>query len=303
MHSEPKKSVLVTGGRGFVGRAVVKLLQRSGYRVLSLDLGAVGDTRSGVNCEEVQCDFGDAARLQDLFERSRISVVVHLAAILPTAAQRDPLLATQVNIAGTVNLLEMARRFRVERFVFSSSLSIYGTYPADRVVSEADAAAPEDLYGAAKLYVEQLGWAYRECYGLDFVSLRIGRVVGPGANSTSSAWRSEIFELLHADHPAEICVPYRPSERILVVHVDEVAAMFAALLSASRTEHTIYNTPCSAILVEDLKRTVEDLNPKITVRLGEDTSAGNPQALDFSRFQNEFDFETTPIFDRLRKID
>jgi nucleoside-diphosphate-sugar epimerase len=298
MYSEPNKPVLVTGGRGFIGRAVVKLLQRSGYPVISVDRGAVEESKPAG--EEVQCDLVDADCLRRLFEDIRISSIVHLAAILPTAAQRNPLLATQVNICGSANLLEMARQFGIQRFVFGSSLSIYGTYPAERVVSEVDATLPEDLYGTAKLYIEQLGRAYRECYGLDFVSLRIGRVVGPGANSTTSAWRSEIFELLNSDHPAEIGLPYRSSEKLLVIHVEDVTQMFLALLSASRTEHSVYNAPCSAVVVEDLKRTVENLNSKLTVRAGEATLAGNPQALDFSRFQKEFDFEAVPVFDHLR---
>ena len=106
------------------------------------------------------------------------------------------LAATQVNVEGSLNLLEMARQFEVRRFLFGSSLSVYGTCPAHQVVTEMDRAAPEDLYGAAKLYVEQLGEAYRQAHGLEFVSLRIGRVVGPGARSATSVWRSEIFECL-----------------------------------------------------------------------------------------------------------
>ena len=92
-----------------------------------------------------------------MFEKERIEGIIHLAAILPTAAQRNPLRATQVNVQGSANVLEMARVFQVRRVVFGSSLSIYGTCAADHIVSELDRAAPEDLYGAAKLYVEQLG--------------------------------------------------------------------------------------------------------------------------------------------------
>ena len=106
------------------------------------------------------------ASLQQVFETRHIGGIIHLAAILPTAAQRDPVRATQVNVTGSLHLLELAQRFEVKRFVFGSSLSVYGTCPADRFVSEADRAAPEDLYGAAKLYVEQLGEAYRQSHGV-----------------------------------------------------------------------------------------------------------------------------------------
>ncbi len=277
MDSYEDSSILVTGGRGFIGRAAAKLLQYSGFRVVSLDRNGA-EPVPGESCLQVQCDLADASQLKRVFEKERIGGIIHLAAILPTAAQRNPLLATQVNIEGSVHLLEMARDFGVQRLVFGGSLSIYGTYAADRTVSEFDRAAPEDLYGAAKLYVEQLGQAYRDCHGVDFVSLRIARVVGPGAQSVSSPWRSEIFELLKVSYPAEIRVPYGPSERILVLHVDDLAAMLVALLRAPCAKYSVYNAPCLSVAVGDLKRVVEDLNSNITVdawgRAGSGKSSG-----------------------------
>jgi nucleoside-diphosphate-sugar epimerase len=120
-------------------------------------------------------------------------------------------------------MMAMAVRFNVRRMVFGSSLSVYGSCAPDRVISESDRAAPEDVYGAAKLYVEQLGLAYAVSQGLEFVSLRIGRVVAPGAQSATSAWRSQIFEFLHADHAVDINLPYMGTERVLLVHRDDVA--------------------------------------------------------------------------------
>jgi len=300
MHGEPKKSVLVTGGRGFIGRAVVKLLRCKGYPVISLDRSPVpADELRG--WLEIEGDVSQPAKMRSLLKTHHIHSIIHLAAILPTAAQQDPVTAIEVNVKGGVTLLQEAQHGKVERVVFGSSLSIYGTGAVDRTVSETDPTEPEDSYGSAKKSVEELGQALREIGSMDFVSLRIGRVLGPGSNSVTSAWRSEIFELLKSEHPAEIFIPYRPSERILVVHVDDVAEMLLALLSASRTEHAIYNAPCESILVGDLKRMVESLNPKLTVRLGDGRPMGNPQMLDFSRFQKEYAVETIPISDRLRK--
>ena len=299
MEAREQNSILVTGGRGFIGRALVKLIQRSGNSVVSLDRAPIAEAPD-TRVEEIECDLSDVAGLRGIFERQRVRKIVHLAAILPTAAQRNPARATEVNVQGSLSLLKLALEFNVRRFVFGSSLSVYGTYPADRTVSEVDRAAPEDLYGAAKLYVEQLGQAYRECHGLEFVSLRIGRVVGPGAHSFSSAWRSEIFELLKADDPAEISLPYRASENLLVLHVEDLAGMLLTLVQASSVAHSVYNAPCKSVVVGDLKRVVEDLNSNVTVTLGDGTPAGNPRMLDASRFQNEFQFESISIFDRLR---
>ena len=287
--------VLVTGGRGFIGRAVVKLLQGSGDGVVSLD--AAPGPSSSAGRHEVECDITDVRQLQRVFEIEPIGGIIHLAAILPTAAQREPARATEVNVEGSLHLLEMGRRFGVRRFVFGSSLSVYGTCPDDHVVSEADRAAPEDLYGAAKLYVEQLGAAYD---GLEFVSLRIGRVVGCGARSASSAWRSQIFELLTSKHTAEIAMPYLGSERLLLVHVDDVAKMLVAVLQATRPAHAVYNAACESVVVADLKCAVESLNTNIRVELGEAQALGNPRLLDCSRLQREFGFQTLPIFEQLR---
>lgn len=284
-----------------MGRAAVKLLQREGYRVVSIDQSARETAEN--DCEskrEILCDIGDASQLNRVFESERVGGIVHLAAVLPTAAQRDPLRATRVNVGGSLNLLEMAQRFGVRRVVFGSSLSVYGTRGAEQIVSEKDRGAPEDLYGAAKLYVERLGEAYRQCRGLEFVSLRIGRVVGAGSRSTSSAWRSEIFEFLGVDHPVEITVPYVGAETLLMVYVDDVARMLMALLEAPRTEHTVYNAPCESMVVDDLKREVEMLNSKISMRLGESPAKGNPRLLDAGRFQREFDFRMSGIVERLR---
>ena len=293
------KSVLVTGGRGFIGGAVVKLLQRAGYGVVSLDHSAVVAARKPY-VDEVVCEISDGAQLQRIFGERTIAGIIHLAAILPTVALREPLRATEVNVLGSLNVLEAARRFRVRRVVFGSSLSVYGTWPVDRVVAETDRAAPEDLYGAAKLYVERLGEAYRGVCGVQFVSLRIGRVVGPGAHSVTSAWRSQIFELLDSRQPAEIAIPYSNSEELLLVYVDDVARMLATLLQAPAPAHAVYNAPCEPVVVSDLKRVVENLNFRITVRLGNELVVGNPRLLDANRFQREFAFEAVPIIDQLR---
>ncbi len=288
------ESVLVTGGHGFIGRAVVKLLQREGYRVAALDQDAT------TSADEISCDISDAEQVRSIFEREKFATVVHLAAILPTAAQRNPVRATQVNIEGSSHLLEAARQAGARRFLFGSSLSAYGGYPDAKVVAESDRSSPEDLYGAAKVYVEQLGQAYAENYGLEFHSLRIGRVLGPGSGSATSAWRSEIFEKLHSQTPVSVEMPYKPSERILVLHVEDVARMILALIRAPRLQHSVYNAPCESLTVGKLKRFVEGLNPVVTVKTGEAIADKNPRQLDSSRFQKEFDFRAEPIFEHLK---
>ena len=301
MEMPDSNSVLVTGARGFIGRAVRKLLQRSGYSVLALDqpesaAPGVGDIAvSG----EIAIDITNREQLESLYQARPIAAIAHLAAILPTMAQLEPARATRVNVEGSLNLLEMARRFGVRRFIFGSSLSVYGTCPAEQVVTEWDRAAPEDLYGAAKLYVEQLGEAYRRAHGLEFVSLRIGRVVGVGARSATSAWRSEIFERLGTAGAGDIEIPYAESERILLVHVDDVAAMLLRLLQAPPPAHCVYNAACESIVVGELKRELERLNSQLRVKVGGRAVVGNPRQVEWSRIAREFGVGIVPMFEQL----
>jgi len=286
--------VLITGGRGFLGRSLGKLLQRQTYRVISADI-----TPADAGSNGTVCDMTDLSQLRAVFQSERLDAIVHLAAILPTAAQQQPMLATRVNIQGSIHLLEMAREFGVRRFIFGSSLSVYGSCPEDQVVSEDKRAAPEDLYGAGKLYVEQLGEAYRRASGVEFASLRIGRVVGPGSRSTTSAWRSEIFERLRATDSTRIEIPYVESERVLLVHVDDVAQMLFELLRAERLGHTVYNAACDSVTVGELKSALERLNPRVQVTLAGQDVVGNPRRVNWSRLAGEFGFRAVPIFEQL----
>jgi len=301
MDSGERSSVLVTGGRGFVGKTTGKLLQRHGYRVVSVDQVPVTGEASA-DCRQVVCNVCDTEQMEGLFQREGIAAVVHLAAILPTAAARSPSLATNVNIYGSHLLLQIAKQYGVHRFLFGSSLSVYGTCPIDQTVSEEDRAAPQDLYGAAKLYVERLGLDYQSAYGVEFVSLRIGRVVGPGARSATSGWRSEIFERLGTPRLAEISIPYPDSERILLVHVEDVAKMLLRLLDAPKVAHGVYNAACESLTVGELRSEVERLNSRVSVKSGGDAVAGNPRRVDWSRFAQEFGFAVVPIFRRLGEM-
>lgn len=295
MSDRKTETILITGAAGFLGRAVVKALRAAGKRLVLVD-----QVRSG-EFPQFVCDISDVGQLRRVFESEQIGGIVHLAAILPTAAQRDPARATQVNVTGTLHLLALAREFGVRRFVFGSSLSVYGTCPRDEIVAESYKATPEDEYGYTKVAGERLGQSYAEFQCVEFVSLRIGRVIGPGARSTTSAWRSEIFEFLRERRPVEIRIPYVGAERILLVHVEDVARAIVSLVDAARLTHPIYNAPCESVMVGELKGWVERLNPNIKVVVGESEAEGNPRQVDWSRFREEFGFEVVPVVEQLSR--
>ena len=292
------RSVLVTGGSGFIGRYLCLELTKCGWGVLSIDSKPPeGGDGSGLQ----KCDITEAGPLEEIFKAKQFDAIVHLASILPSAAKADPHTATNVNIGGSLNILEAAKRFKAGRVIYASSSSVYGTRPASQFVSENQPLTPEDLYGAAKRYVEILGEAYRQNSGIGFLALRIAIVVGAGAKSTTSPWRSQLFESLSATQPGEFVLPFRPDEVLPLIHVEDLVAMLVAAVSAKKLTSSIYNSFAESVTPAELKNEVELLNPKTRVTLGTTPVSGHPRAIDSRRFAKDFGIEPVPLRERLRR--
>jgi UDP-glucuronate 4-epimerase len=185
------KRVLLTGGAGFIGSHVAEALLRSGARVSIVD--NLDDFYSPAwkkaNLESVrktgafdffEQDICDADRMRETFASARPDAVIHLAAragVRPSIEQ--PHLYERVNVAGTVNVLELCREFRVSRLIFGSSSSVYGACAA-APFSEAQAGLrPISPYAATKLAGELFCDTYAHLYGLPVIALRFFTVYGP----------------------------------------------------------------------------------------------------------------------------
>jgi len=122
--------VIVSGAGGHIGRGVCVLLSAAGIRFLPLDLSTNGT--QGL----IACDLTEKSEISRLFESYSIRAVIHLAAVLPSAFRRDPLTGVDVNLSGSVELLRQAIRAGTKRFVFASSMSVYGSSVVNRPLTE-----------------------------------------------------------------------------------------------------------------------------------------------------------------------
>ncbi len=184
-------SILVTGGAGFIGSHTVQALLDRGDTVICLDNfndyyspqrkyqnAALSLGRPGYTL--IEGDVRDQDALQALFEAHRPQRIVHIAAMAGVRYSIEhPHLYESVNVGGTLNLLEMARRYNVENVVFASTSSIYGARQAIPF-NEADRVDwPVSPYAATKRAAELLGYTYHHLYGLNFTALRFFTVYGP----------------------------------------------------------------------------------------------------------------------------
>jgi UDP-glucose 4-epimerase len=177
--------ILVTGGAGFIGAAVVRALGDRGDAVVVLDSGvAVGfGLLEGTDAEIVRADIRDLEAVRRAVEGC--DAIVHLAAQASVPESiAHPLEDAAVNIDGSLGLLEAARGADVARFVFASSNAVIGGHPPP--ANEGLVPFPVSPYGAAKAALEAYLRAYQEAYGLAGVSLRFANAYGPGSAHKSS---------------------------------------------------------------------------------------------------------------------
>jgi UDP-glucose 4-epimerase len=291
MSSPNHETVVVTGACGHIGREVCRFLRELGANVLPVDV-------SGDRADKFfRCDLRRPGQISKLFRSQVVSAVVHLAGVLPSAFLSDPLQGAEVNLAGTIHVMREAANHGSNRFVFASSMSVYGSSQASQPLSEDDPAKPDEPYGASKRAIELVGATLASLGTMQFVALRIGRVVGPGLRKTSSPWRAQMFESPSKQNSVRI--PFGPDALLSLVHVEDVARMFVTLVTAKDLRSGLYNYPAEIWRVGELQETIEK-NLGVSVELVDNGAHGGPLC-DGARFAQEFGFQLRGLSSRIAK--
>jgi UDP-glucose 4-epimerase len=177
---------LVTGGTGFIGAHIVRLLNNDGENVTAYDASPnrnlleklIGRHKSD-HVVVIQGDITDAAHLTQTCRQHNIERIIHTAAII---GSEEPAVTVHVNCDGTINVLDVSRHLGIKRVVLSSSISVYG--PPDRYKEEYipnDAPHyPKNIYTATKTFNESCAHHYFREYDLDVIAIRLAHVYGFG---------------------------------------------------------------------------------------------------------------------------
>jgi UDP-glucuronate 4-epimerase len=185
-------NILVTGGAGFIGSHVCERLLHSGHAVWTVDdltpfyspaikQQNVADIQAlGKPFTFIKADLCDAKTLRELFQKVRFDQVIHLAARAGVRPSLDePELFQQVNVGGTVNILEAARHHGVKKIILASSSSVYGVNKKIPFAESDPVLSAISPYASTKLACESLGHVYHHIYGMDVAVLRFFTVYGP----------------------------------------------------------------------------------------------------------------------------
>ncbi|MHA1423278.1 MAG: SDR family NAD(P)-dependent oxidoreductase [Candidatus Thorarchaeota archaeon] len=177
------KTTIVTGASGFIGSHIVDQLLAKGYSVIGIDNMRTGrkenlsEAMKNDKFRLLTVDIRDA-NLCSMIEED-VDIIFHLAAISSVKESvENPIFVNDVNVNGTVNVLELARELKVKRFVFSSSAAVYGS-PEEMPVPEDCTFTPLSPYAASKVAGEMYIRSYSSSFGIDSTILRYFNVYGP----------------------------------------------------------------------------------------------------------------------------
>lgn len=186
--------VAVFGATGFVGRNLLAELADTDHTVLACDVEPFDPPQSNATFRQV--DITDEDRVDAVL--SDVDTVAHLAAHQLPESKEEPKLNAEINVIGTLNLLDAARRHDIGKVFFSSASSLVGE--VDTVpVPEDHPARPQSPYGVTKHAVEEYLDVYADLYGLDYLTFRFFNVYGPHQYPASGALVPVVMSRLHRD--------------------------------------------------------------------------------------------------------
>jgi len=324
-----KPVVLVTGANGEIGRSLLQRLHADGrYRVVTVDLTPLPEKYRGLCLETYAGNIMDRYLLDQIAAHHEIEVVFHLAALLSTRGERDPELAHQVNVEGTLHLLRMAqnqsgRLGRAVRFIFPSSIAVYGLPSVEEKaragrVKEEDWNVPITMYGCNKLYCEHLGRYFTSYFRqlgalanaarLDFRSLRFPGLIS--AETVPTGGTSDFGpEMLHAAAQKQ---PYKcfvgPNAKIPFMAMPDAVTSLINLLEADKSKltQTVYNISGFSVSAQEIAERVKKSFPAADISFEPDAVRSKivdswPEDIDDTRAREDWGWK--PAYDFARAFD
>ncbi|MCE4605924.1 MAG: NAD(P)-dependent oxidoreductase [Desulfurococcales archaeon] len=262
MKSSPRK-VLLFGGSGLIGSELAWKLTRAGIDVLIADkkkpqFSGFNFTNLDITCEKC---------VIDIISKYHPDVIVHLASPLTTITESDPLEACKSGVLGSAYILEHSTKVNVNRIIIASSLAVYGSgskYYPNKPLDEDVPPAPNTIYGAMKLCVENLAAHYRNSGNTDISVIRLSVVL---SSKRRTGYTAILVESLRSISQAEeIILPAPPDTPIDWIHLDDaVDVFFRAILHRDELLDK-YNVTADRITLQEIGNIIKGMNPGIRIK-------------------------------------
>ncbi len=248
---------LVTGSNGCIGAWVVRNLVEAGADVTALDASSDDHRLKLIMNEEqrahiriIQGDITDLNAMEAVVKEQRITHLIHLAALQLPFCKADPSLGARVNVVGTVNLFEAARKTGIRHLAYASSIGVFGLseeYP-DGVVKDDSDPRPRSLYGVYKQANEATARVYWWDHGISSIGLRPYVVYGPGRDQGMTSSPTWAMLAAAAGRPYKITYGGRSG----LNYVDDIARLFIQASQVSPGAAEVLNVSGSLVDMPDI---------------------------------------------------
>lgn len=256
--------VLVTGAGGCIGSWVLTLLTDAGVPVAAMDL--TEDKRrpkllmAESELAQVQWftgDIADTAAVTNAVEKSGAKAIIHLAALQVPFCKADPVAGARVNVVGTINIFEAARKFGIKRITYASSIAAHGVFDPKTMAT---------LYGAYKFANEQTSRVYAQDWQVPSVGLRPGVVYGIGRDQGMTSKTTVAILAAAAGKPYTI--PFRGP--VSWLHAGEVASAFIKAVSKDRNGAEVFDINGVSSTVEQSVELIRKIAPEAKIEFSGD---------------------------------
>jgi len=309
--------ILVTGACGQVGTELVQALrERYGADSVIATGHVTKPTREFRESGPFQyLNVLDMERIAEIIVDQDVEVIYHLASVLSAVGERNPQLCYEVNINGTYNVLEAARRHKVGSIIYTSSIAVFGRGAPKYNTPNETVMIPSTMYGVTKVCGELLGTYYHEKFGVDFRCVRFPGIISaetlPGGGTTDYA--VEMYYAAVEEKPYK-CFVSRKTVLPMMYMPDAINALInLAEAEPSRLIHRVFNVHSMSFSAGELEESIKRIIPSFKCEYEPDyrqaIADSWPKSLDDSAAREEWGWKpaynlqrmTEDMIERLRK--
>ena len=278
-------SILITGGRGWVGTGLAHRLAERGEDLIMFDIAPqierVADIKNYVGDQKVWPE------VLNIVMENNVEGIFHLGALPSFLSERNPWACYETNVVGIMNVLEAARLFGVKRLVFTSSMGTYGLGIPTETITDETLQRPITVYGVAKLYGELLGRFYRKKFDLDFRCIRYPNIIAPSVKiSKKQQYIAWMIQSAALGKPAECAVS--EDTKLPVLYYEDALRATQMLYDAPKEQ---IKTVCYNVVGVFPSLTAKEVELAIKKFIPEAKFTYNPDpwVMDYFRSLNDFD--------------